>query len=158
GGQRAGADDGQGIPAGGGGIHGCGGSSAPLPEPQVLPVGAQALSERQFLAEGDTMIPGIELVDHKAETIGLIKSRRNPDQLSPLELLSQARVVGTEVLDSEFFAGNETFYVLYEHPVIEKHNEVYLVKKQELLSFLRTSLKPERSEGLDVTVTPQDDL
>lgn len=104
------------------------------------------------------MIPGTELVHDKADMIDLIKARRNPDGLPPLEVLRKAIPVGREVFDGDFFAGNETFYVLYEHPILENRNKLYLVGKQDLLPFLQAAIKPERGEGLDITVVRQEDM
>ena len=45
------------------------------------------------------MVPGVEVVDDRAGVIGLLKSRRNPRGLPPLEVLRQARPVGREGAD-----------------------------------------------------------
>jgi len=51
------------------------------------------------------MVPGVEVVDDRAGVIGLLKSRRNPRGLPPLEVLRQARPVGREGADFYVAAG-----------------------------------------------------
>lgn len=104
------------------------------------------------------MLPGVEIVSDKTGIIGLIESRSNPKRLPPIEVLRQARPVGREVFDSEFFSGDKLYYVLYEHPILEGRDKLHLARKEELLPFLQTRIHPERGEGLDITVTSQDDV
>ena len=51
------------------------------------------------------MVPGVEVVDDRAGVIGLLKSRRNPRGLPPLEVRRQARPVGREGADFYVAAG-----------------------------------------------------
>jgi len=78
------------------------------------------------------------------------------DGLPPLEVLRKAKHVGKEVFESKFFSATESYYVLYEHPALKDHDKVFLVERQELLPFLQAKIKPERGEGLDITVTSHD--
>ena len=77
-------------------------------------------------------------------------------RLSTFEVLNQAVPTGMEVFCSDFFVGNDTFYLLYEHPVLQDRKKFFLVEKDELLFFLKDKINPDRMEGLDVTVATPD--
>ncbi|WP_435005290.1 hypothetical protein P12x_003185 [Tundrisphaera lichenicola] len=104
------------------------------------------------------MIPGEEIVIDRELVIDLLRSRRNPKSLPPLELIQQARRVDLEVFDSGFFREETVYYLLYEHPVLKRRDRLYLVRIEELLPFLRSRIKPGRGEGLDLTMTTRDKM
>lgn len=53
---------------------------------------------------------------------------------------------------SPFFSA-ERFVVYYERPDLARHNRLHVVPREELLAFLDDRIRPERGEGVDLTIT-----
>jgi len=98
------------------------------------------------------IFPGKDVTSEQPQLMEDIDLRMNPERLPPLEVLKQAIPVGNEVFGSDFLAGGDTFYLYYEHPVLQRRKKLFVVHKDDLLSFLNAKIKPDRMEGLDVTV------
>ncbi len=99
------------------------------------------------------IFPGKDITDEQPQLMKDIDLRINPNRLPPLDIIQQAVPVGKEVLGSNFFADSDTFYLYYEHPVLQRRKKMYLVHKDDLMSFLNANIEPDRMEGLDVTVS-----
>jgi hypothetical protein len=102
------------------------------------------------------MFPGREITDERPQLLETIVVKRNPNNLTPFELLQSAAPVGLEELDARFFAESGDFYLLYEHPVLRNRVRLFHVDKHELVHFLKSRIVPDRMEGIDVTVVTPD--
>lgn len=52
--------------------------------------------------------------------------------------------------------GTGEHYVLYQHPVVRRFDQLSLASMPEIEHFLRTWMDPERMRGLDMTICPKD--
>ena len=62
------------------------------------------------------------------------------------------RRISKEFLRSRFFAA-ERFLLYYERHDCPKLNRLHLVTRGELIPFLENCVRPERSQGADLTIT-----
>jgi hypothetical protein len=66
--------------------------------------------------------------------------------------MSLSQRVGKEFLHSTFFAA-QRFLVYYERHDCPRLNRLQLVSQEELVAFLEERIRPERMEGVDLTIT-----
>ncbi len=97
-------------------------------------------------------LPGENITSAQPELIARLDERRTRPGYTPFEAMCFSRRVGKEVLTSPFFA-LERFLVYYERPDSSRHNRLHLVARDELLRFLDERIRPERGEGVDLTIT-----
>ncbi len=97
-------------------------------------------------------LPGTDVTASQPELIARLNERRSRPGYTPFEAMCLSRRVGKEFLQSPFFAA-ERFLVYYERHDCPKLNRLHLVPGAELVAFLDERIRPERGQGVDLTIT-----
>jgi hypothetical protein len=97
-------------------------------------------------------LPGTDVTASQPDLIARINERRSRPGYTPSETMALSRRVGKDFLHSRFFAA-ERFLVYYERHDCPRLNRLYLVPREELISLLDDRIRPERGEGVDLTIT-----
>ena len=97
-------------------------------------------------------LPGINVTASQPDLIARLEERRTRAGYTPFESMCLSQRVGKEFLRSTFFAA-ERFLVYYERHDCPRLNRLQLVSQEELVAFLEERIRPERMEGVDLTIT-----
>jgi hypothetical protein len=97
-------------------------------------------------------LPGTDVTATQPELIARLNERRSRADYTPFEAMCLSRRVGKEVLHSAFF-GAEQFLVYYERHDCPRLNLLHIVTREELVAFLDKRIRPERAQGVDLTIT-----
>ena len=97
-------------------------------------------------------LPGINVTASQPDLIARMCERRSRPGYTPFEAMSLSQRVGKEFLHSTFFAA-QRFLVYYERHDCPRLNRLQLVSQEELVAFLEERIRPERMEGVDLTIT-----
>ena len=97
-------------------------------------------------------LPGTDVTAIQPELIARLVERCTRPGYTALEAMCQSRRVGKEVLRSPFFAA-EQFLVYYERHDCPRLNRLHIVPREELVAWLDNRIRPERGEGVDITIT-----
>ena len=97
-------------------------------------------------------LPGTNVTDSQPDLIVQLVERRTRPGYSPLEAMRQSRRVDKEFLRSPFFSADQ-FLIYHERHNCPRLNRLHVASREELLAFLNEHIRPERSEGADLTVT-----
>lgn len=100
-------------------------------------------------------LPGTDVTAIQPELISRLEERCTRPGYTAFDAMSQSRRVGKEVLQSSFFAA-EQFLVYYERHDCPRLNRLHMVPREELVAWLDDRIRPERREGVDLTITAFD--
>jgi hypothetical protein len=97
-------------------------------------------------------LPGTDVSLTQFELIARLEERRTRLGYTPLEAMHLSQRVGKDFLRSPFFAAKR-FLVYYERHDCPRLNRLHIVPSEELVAWLDSRIRPERGEGIDLTIT-----
>jgi hypothetical protein len=100
-----------------------------------------------------SIFPGVKVVDRNTEIRCKILSLVNPNNEVPIENIKKWNRVDDNVYELEALKNFNTYYLLYKHPVHDYRDKLFLVGREELISFMKERIKPSEGEGLDIIIT-----
>jgi hypothetical protein len=104
---------------------------------------------------GMAQLPGVDVTVSQPELIARLEERRHAPGYSLIQAMAMSDRVGKEFLRSRFFLADE-FLVYFERHDCNKLNRLHVVARHELVAFLNDRIRPERGEGVDLTITTFD--
>lgn len=103
-----------------------------------------------------SIFPGNKITENKTEIMFRVVAQINLDKdIITGEGEKWERVDDVNCI-SRILSDSESYYLLYKHPVHEYLDQLYLSKGDELISFIYDRIKPDRLEGLDITIASED--
>lgn len=107
----------------------------------------------------DGVFPGTKLVGVEAErVINKINSVQNPYNISNSENIRSWINITDVGYAVELMEAYPLYYLLYEHPVHQYLNKLFLVERVDAISFFKSKINPGKMEGIDVTIASKDFL
>jgi hypothetical protein len=97
-------------------------------------------------------LPGTDVTSTQPELIARLEERRHRHGYTPFEAMCLSQRVEKDFLRSAFFM-TEQFLVYYERHDCPRLNRLHVTPREELIAFLDDRIRPERGQGLDLTIT-----
>lgn len=97
-------------------------------------------------------LPGTDVTAAQPDLIVRLERRYTRPGYTPLEAMRLSRRVGKEFLRSAFFA-NERLLVYHQRHDCPQLSRLHLAPASELVAWLDDRIRPERGEGVDLTIT-----
>ena len=102
------------------------------------------------------MFPGKKVGKEGKKIIDEIIHQLNPQKIAHFDLKNNWIRIDNEVYKLGFFKVVKYFYLFYKHPVHDYLDKLFISAQEELLSFLKNHIDPEKGEGVDVIIASSD--
>ncbi|MFD2330432.1 hypothetical protein ACFSR7_14375 [Cohnella sp. GCM10020058] len=104
-----------------------------------------------------SIFPGNRIVHDEADRIMKeLLQQINPQNLKSIDNIKNWARVDDEVYNTDALSSEDPYYLFYKHPTHDFMDKLFLTSKTEVVAFLKVRVNPERGDGVDVIVAPQD--